>query len=126
MRLARLKSHQLGTNDESDELNNEYETRVETTGTAVDASGSIMILPLDPTRMEALSERCSAVVLKLNNQEMANASGDIDEHRNHSSGSLSNNNNINSSNPRCLSHSCSTSEDENNLSFANSRTIIKP
>lgn len=88
MRLARLKSHQLGM-DVTEELNNEYETRVETTA---DTTGMM----IDPSI--TVNERSSAVILKLNNQEIS-----ADEHPN-----------------------CSTSEDENNLSFANSRTIIKP
>lgn len=116
MRLARLKSHQLGT-DVSDELANEYETRVETTG---DTSG--MILVGDPTTMATLSERCSAVVLKLNNQEIggddANVNNDDDDDNPNRKPTIIN--------PRSLNRSCSTSEDENNLSFANSRTIIKP
>ena len=95
MRLARLKSHQLEGDNVSDELNNEYETRVETTT----ADTSAMVIT-EPSTLATLTERCSAVVLKLNNQEM-----DLDDRS-----------------PRCDS----TSDEENNLSFANSRTIIKP
>jgi hypothetical protein len=95
MRLARLKSHQLEGDNVSDDLNNEYETRVETTT----ADTSAMVIT-EPSTLANLTERCSAVVLKLNNQEM-----DLDDRS-----------------PRCDS----TSDEENNLSFANSRTIIKP
>lgn len=120
--MARLKSHQLGT-DVSDELVNEYETRVETTA---DTQG-IIVTTTDPTTMATLSERCSAVVLKLNNQELKNGGSSSSAM---TSGladvNLDDNDANNGKPPRFLSHSCSTSEDENNLSFANSRTIIKP
>ena len=121
--MARLKSHQLGT-DVSDELVNEYETRVETTA---DTQG-IIVTTTDPTTMATLSERCSAVVLKLNNQELKNGGSSSSAMTSGLAGdvNLDDNDANNGKPPRFLSHSCSTSEDENNLSFANSRTIIKP
>lgn len=85
VRLARLKSHQLGVDMHFSDNENEHESKVEDEN--------------EPTEGET-SERMT-ITVKLNNEDIIN-----DEE-----------------NPKF--QSCSTSEDEN-LSFANSRTIIKP
>ena len=87
MRLARLKSHQLGVDTHFSDNENEHESKVEDENGLTDGNKK--------------NERMT-ITLKLNSEEMTNEEEENQKFQ-----------------------SCSTSEDEN-LSFANSRTIIKP